>query len=78
MIPSYLAHREKLSKPIEILDIRPIQDGIYVMLRDWVSGKDLEVEYFYNESVLHIKHDVKEVKSIQTENEGKDECHESA
>lgn len=66
MLPNYTAHWEMLSKPVEILDIHPIESGVYVKLRDWDNGKDVEVDYLYDENGLQIKHIIKEVNLFQT------------
>jgi hypothetical protein len=61
MIPTYTAHWEREPSPIELREIRPIKDGVWVMLRNVDKCYDLEVEYYYNEEGLQIKHDIKPV-----------------
>jgi hypothetical protein len=60
MLPTYPAHWKKWPTPIELLDIRPIESGVWTMLRDWDNRKDIEVEYFYNDKNLQIRHNIKE------------------
>jgi len=60
MLPTYSAHWKKWPTPIELLDIHPIASGVRTMLRDWDNRKDMEVEYFYNDKNLQIRHNIKE------------------
>jgi hypothetical protein len=60
MLPTYPAHWKKWPTPVELLDIRPIESGVWTMLRDWDNRRDMEVEYFYNDMNLHIRHNIKE------------------
>jgi hypothetical protein len=67
MLPKYPAHWEKYPSAIELLEIRPIQGGVWVRLRSPNEGKDLELEYLYNEEGLQIKHVFKEIKPFKRE-----------
>ena len=67
MLPTYPAHWEKYPSGIELQEIRPIESGVWVRLRNWEQGKDLEVEYLYDENGLQIKHIIKEVKPFKVE-----------
>jgi len=66
MLPAYTAHWEMLSKPVEILDIHSIENGVYVKLRDWDNSKDVEVDYLYDENGLQIEHIIKGITPFQT------------
>jgi len=61
MVPNYLSHWERIKSPIELLDIRAIESVVWVKLRSPDEGYDAEVEYFYNEEGLQIKHAIKKV-----------------
>ena len=60
MLPTYTAHWEKWPTPVELLDIRAIESGVWTLLRDWDNRKDVEVEYIYNDKNLQIRHNIKE------------------
>jgi hypothetical protein len=45
-----------MKTPVEALDIRPIDHGLSVLMRDRTEGEDGTVEYLYNEKGLHIAH----------------------
>jgi hypothetical protein len=56
MLPNYSAHWKTLSSPIDILEIKPIQGGVWTLLRVHDEDRDIEVEYYFNEEGLQIKH----------------------
>jgi hypothetical protein len=59
MLPKYTAHWKTLSNPIDILEIRPIEGGVWTLLRVHDEGRDGEVEYYFDEEGLQIKHIIK-------------------
>lgn len=67
MLPSYTAHWEKFQSPIEIEEIRPIDGGVWVMLRNRDQNQFVEVNYDYDENGLQIKHDIKGVTPMNVE-----------
>ena len=67
MLPTYPAHWAKQTKPIEIREIHGIADGIWVILRDWDAGHDVEVEYHFDGDDLQIWHDIKRTIPFEKE-----------
>jgi hypothetical protein len=67
MLPNYPAHWKTLSNPIEILEIRPITGGVWTLLRVHDEGRDGEVEYYFDEEGLQIKHIIKGFTSFEIE-----------
>lgn len=65
MLPNYTAHWAKLTKPVEIREIHAIADGVWVILRDWDAGHDVEVEYHYDSEDLQIWHDIKQTITFE-------------
>jgi hypothetical protein len=59
MLPNYPAHWKTLSGPIDILEIRPIEGGVWTLLRVHDEGRDGEIEYYFDEEGLQIKHIIK-------------------
>ena len=64
MLPNYTAHWERQGTPIEVREIKEIENGVWVILRDWDDGKELEVEYYYNDEGVQIKHNIKGISLI--------------
>jgi hypothetical protein len=56
MLVNYADIWAKMKTPVEALDIRPIDHGLSVLMRDRTEGEDGTVEYLYNEKGLHIAH----------------------
>ena len=63
MLPTYLAHWEKITAPIELLEILPIESGVWVKLRSPDDRKDYEVEYYYNKEGLQDRHVIQKVEA---------------
>lgn len=62
MLPTYPDHWQKWPTPIELREIRPIENGVWVTLRNLDTEKELELEYYYDEEDLQIQHVVKDVR----------------
>ena len=76
MLPNYSRHWERYPTPIELLSIRPFENGLWVRLRSWDEGKDIKVEYFYDDSGKQIKHIIqvpREIPMGELERRGKEE-----
>jgi hypothetical protein len=57
MMVNYADVWEKMgTTPVEALEIRPIENGLSVLMRDRTEGEDGTVEYLINEKGLHIAH----------------------
>jgi hypothetical protein len=67
MLPHYTEHWEKFQSPIEIEEIRPIDGGVWVMLKNHDGNQFVEVNYYYDENGLQIKHDIKGVTPMNVE-----------
>jgi hypothetical protein len=65
MLPNYSAHWKTLSSPIDILEITPIEGGVWTVLRVHDEGRDMEVEYYFNEEGLQIKHIIKGITPFE-------------
>jgi len=65
MLPNYSAHWKTLSSPIDILEITPIEGGVWTILRVHDEGRDMEVEYYFNEEGLQIKHIIKGITPFE-------------
>jgi hypothetical protein len=63
LLPQYIDDfaSGRFSQPITIREIRPINRGVWVTLINPNDGKDVEVEYYYNEEGLQIFHLIKSV-----------------
>jgi hypothetical protein len=61
MLPNYTSHWERISSPIELLDIGAIESGVWVKLRSPDENYDLEVDYYYNNEGMQVKHVIKGV-----------------
>lgn len=65
MLPKYSAHWKTLSSPIDILEIKPIEGGVWTLLRVHDEDRDIEVEYYFNEEGLQIKHIIKGITPFE-------------
>src|SRR5271154_7131733 len=52
MLPRYLERWDKSSAPIELKEIRPIENGVWTLLWNKNTGNTIEAEYFFNEENL--------------------------
>lgn len=59
MLPAFIEHWKKSPAPIELKEVRPIENGVWALLWNKDTGNTIEVEYFFNEENLHVKHVVK-------------------
>jgi hypothetical protein len=68
MLPGYKSDFEgtKFSKPVELLEIRAFENGVWTSLRNHNDDKVIEVEYYYNDEGLQIRHVIKSVAPFKT------------
>jgi hypothetical protein len=68
MLPGYKSDFEgtKFLKPVELLEIGALGNGVWTKLRNHNDDKVVEVEYYYNDEGLQVRHVIKSVAPFKT------------